>query len=550
MILASKEQIEEYTGKGCWGTRTLLDDFRDNVKNFSEQTAIIDPMDKQELLDSVPERPTWSEVGQAVDNITTALMDSGIGKDDVVMVQLPNCWELAALYFAIAAAGAVISPFPMQWRSKDVTYVAELTQAKAFISVESFHGFDHLAMGKEVARSVPSLDLFFSYGDIRRMIKQSPSRSFNPLNIDANEIFTICWTSGTESQPKGCPLSHNNWRFVAGLCHSATDTQPGEVLLTAVPMVNMTFVCTTLIVWLFAAGTLVIHHPFNPMFFLTQVIEEKVNFLGMVPALMNMLLQHPAVDDFDLSNIRFVGVGSAPPSHWAMREFKKRWNIDVGNVWGQNEGTGIFAGVKDIPEMELRVTNMPRYGCGHQWGSPLTEFIETKIVDVSGNGLEEKGAVGELCYRSPGVIPGYFQRPDLNKHAFDSEGFIRTGDLFQIKSDRFMQFFERSKDIIIRGGHNISAQEVENTIIAHSKIQEVAAVSIPDKNLGERTCVYVVLVPEQNISLDEITTFMEEQGVAIYKLPEHLEVVEALPRNPLGKIIKEKLRKDIREKLG
>jgi len=164
--------------------------------------------------------------------------------------------------------------------------------------------------------------------------------------------------------------------------------------------------------------------------------------------------------------------------------------------------------------------------------------------------VTEEGKVGELFYRGPNVIPGYFKRPDLTAKAFDQDGFFNTGDLFQVKDNDCVGFFDRSKDIIIRGGFNVSAQEVENMVLGHPKVLDAAAVAMPDEILGERTCIYLVLRPGEKIELPEIVAFMKGKGIAVYKIPERLEVVEAIPRNPVGKILKKVLREDIRKKIG
>ena len=550
MILASDEQIRAYTELGCWGTKTLLEDFKEHVRKTPDREALVDPGNKEALLGVPPERITYAELARAVDGTASALAAAGIGKDDIVIVQLPNCWELAMLYLAVARTGAAISPIPIQWRSKELAYVADLTRAKAFITVESFHGFRHLAMGREVQAKVPSLSRIFSYEDLRKMIAEPADPGLDAVPIDANDIFTICWTSGTEAQPKGCPLSHNNWRCQSDMA-AAAGMEAGDILLTAGPLVNMGAVGTVLMPWILLGGTIVLHHPFEPMLLLQQLVEEEINYTLLVPAVLNLLLKHPAAADVDLSHIRAITVGSAPPSLWSMQEFKKRWNIDIGNIWGQNEGTGFISGVRDVPDINLRVDHFPRYGVeGHEWSIPMAQFVRLKIVDPDGNELTEDGAVGELLYKGPNNIAGYFGRPDLNETAFDADGFLKTGDLFQIKGKLHLKFYDRAKDIIIRGGLNISAQEVENLILAHPDVQDAAAIGMPDDDLGERTCVYVVPNPGKTVTLEGIVAFMKEQGSAVYKLPERLEVVEAIPRNPVGKIVKKALRKDIAEKLA
>lgn len=550
MILASEKQIKSYTELGCWGKRTLVEDFAENAKKSPDQTALVDPLNKETLLGVSPQRITYAELARAVDNTASALMAEGIAKDQIVLVQLPNCWELAMLYLAIAKIGAIISPVPLQWRTKELTYAAELTCATAFITVDTFGNFNHFDMGKKIQKKVSSLKQIFSYADLRQMIERPCDSELDSIALDANDIVTICWTSGTEAQPKGCPMSHNNWQCQAGMA-IAGGMHPGDTLLTAGPLVNMGAVGTALMPWIMSGGTIVLHHPFDPMLLLQQLVQEKINWTLLVPAVTNLILKHPAAADVDLSHIRSITMGSAPPSLWSMEEFKKRWDIDIGNIWGQTEGTGIISGAKDVPEINLRKDLFPRYGVkGHTWSIPITQFIETKIIDPLGNELTKDGDVGELLYRGPNTIAGYFRRPDLNETTFDTDGFLRTGDLFQIKGEKYLKFFDRIKDIIIRGGMNISAQEVENMIMAHPLVQEAAVVGMPDETLGERTCAYVVPAPGQIITMESIIIFMKEQQAAVYKLPERVEIVESIPRNPVGKILKRNLREDIVQKLN
>ncbi len=545
MILASPDRIKEYTEQGCWLDRTLLDDFRENVKRDPEHIAIIDPLNKTELLGRAPERVTHRRMARAVEGVASALKAGGLAKDDIVLVQLPNCWEMAMLYLAIARTGAIISPLPVQWREREIGYVADLTGAKLLITVESFQGFDHLSMARRLIQEVPSLKSVLSYGQLLDMMDTEPDPELDIIPLDANDILTICWTSGTEAQPKGCPLSHNNWRCLAALA-MAGGNKPGDIMLTAGPLVNMASVGTVLVPWIIYGGTVVLHHPFNPALLLKQLVEEKVNYTLLVPAVMNLILKHPMAAGVDLSAIRAVTVGSAPPSLWAMKEFEKRWNIQMGNIWGQNEGTGIVSSLADVPEMELRVDHLPRYGAPcYTWSEEMANHVQTKLVDAEGRTVTEDGAVGEMLYRGPGVIQGYFNRPDLNKKAFDQEGYFRSGDLFQIKGDRYLRFFDRVKDIIIRGGQNISAQEVENILQAHPLIQDVAAVGLPDGSLGERNCVCVVPKSGETLTLKGIIEFMKENGTAAYKIPQRLEIVDSIPRNPVGKIMKDVLRREL-----
>ena len=551
MILASKEMIQEWTAKGAWEKKTLIDYFKEQVGKDPDKICLVDPPNKEELVGLKPERLTYKDLDKIVDATASSFIKMGIQKDDIIVVQLPNCWELAMLYLAITRAGALTSPLPVQWRATELEYIASLTEAKVFITVEEFHGFKHKEMGEKLQPKLPKLRHIITLEELREMGKGEISDELDKVKIDANDIFTLCWTSGTEAQPKGCPLSHNNWYVQAGLQEESAGINPGDNFLTAGPLVNMASVGTVYIQWLMLGGKLVLHHPFNGEILFKQLIDEEINYTLLVPALVNMLLKHPKVDEIDLSNVRAVTIGSASPALWSVQELKSRWDIEFGNIWGQNESTVIISGPFDIPDIEMRIDHFPQFGKpGTEWSSPRSKFIQTKLIDQdTGKELTEVGDVGELHYRGANVIPCYFKRPDITEKSFDREGYFNTGDLFKIQDGNCIGFFERTKDIIIRGGFNISAQEIENMLLGHPGVMDVAAVAIPDETMGEKTCVYVVPKEGEKVDLEDLTSFMKEKGIAVYKLPERLEVIDAIPRNPVGKILKKELREDIKKKL-
>ena len=554
MIFASEERIREWTSKGVWGTKTLLDCFKENTAKTPDLVCLADPPNKEALVGLKPERLTFRELDRAVDATAEALLARGISKDDIIMVQLPNCWELAMLYLAIARAGALASPMPMQWRQSEIEYIAGMTEARALITVEAFSGFKHREMMEKIQAKFPSIKDIILLEEIREMTKGPVTGKLAGIRIDANDAFTLCWSSGTEAQPKGCPLSHNNWLCQGNIGFELAPLKPGYNLITAGPLVNMASIGTVYIPWLIMGGKLVLHHPFDGPTFIMQLITEQIDYTLLVPAIVNAILKHPKVDQFNLSGVKAITIGAAPPSLWSVQELKRRWGIEFANIWGQNEGTANIAGPYDIPDLEMRIDHFPQFGkAGSKWlnvDSALRKSFHLKILNpVSRDELTEEGSVGELWYRGPNVIPGYYKRPDLTEKAFDKDGFFNTGDLFQIKDNDCIGFFDRTKDIIIRGGFNISAQEVENMLLGHPNIMDVAAVSMPDEALGEKVCVYVVPKTEEKLDLPELKAFMQEKGIAVYKIPERLEMISAIPRNPVGKVLKKILREDILNKL-
>ena len=555
MIFASSESVSEWTKKGLWGTKTLIDYFKENVAKTPDTIGLSDPLNKEALLGLKPEKLTFREIDQAVDATAEALIAKGIKKDDIIMVQLPNCWELAMLYLAITRVGALISPMPMQWRQSEIEYIVGLTEAKAFITVEEFAGFKHREMVEKLQPKFPFIKNIITLTEIRQMTKGNITGKLDGIKIDANDAFTLCWSSGTEAQPKGCPLSHNNWLCQGVFEYESAPIKPGYNLITAGPLVNMASIGTIFIPWLMTGGKLALHHPFDGPTFIMQLLTEDIHYTLLVPAIVNAILKHPKVDQFNLSNMKAITIGAAAPSLWSVQELKRRWGIEFANIWGQNEATANVAGPIDIPDLEMRIDHFPQYGKpGSKWSkinSKLRKNLHLKILDpVSREEITELGGVGELWYRGPNVIPGYFKRPDLTEKAFDKAGFFNTGDLFQIKDNDCIGFFDRTKDIIIRGGFNISAQEVENMLLGHPNVLDVAAVAMPDEALGEKVCVYIVPRTEEKPNLEDIKSFMKDKGIAVYKIPERIEIIAAIPRNPVGKILKSGLREDIRKKLG
>lgn len=539
MILHPPALIERYTKAGFWGERTLLDLIDAAAP---ERPAIVDPPDREALVGTPPAALDWGGFRRAVDAIASGLVRAGVRRDDIVMVQLPNVWELLALYFAVARAGGVISPMPMQWRASELRNVKETSGARLAIGVRRFKDAEPLAIAASLGLETLALE------DITAMAAGEVDRAaLDARRPGANDIFSLCWSSGTEANAKGCPMSHNNWLFQMRLLPNSVSVAEGDRVLAPAPMVNMTG-AVAWISWLAARGTLLLHHPVDVPLLLRQLMTDDVQFTILVPAILNMILKLPQVDQIDLSSVRSIATGSAPPSRWSMEEFKRRWNIEICNLWGQTEGTGLIGGPVDVPDFGKRADHFPWWGKeGTQW-APTVEGLELKLLGEDGQPRVRPEEVGELVYRGPNVFAGYFNRPDLAPTSFTEDGFFRTGDFFVVRDERHIGFFDRKKDMIIRGGFNISAAEVENLVLTSPLVQDVAAVAVPDEVMGEKTCIFVVPKPQQPVpALADIVEHLKRVGVASYKLPERLEIVETIPRNPVGKILKAQLRERIRE---
>ncbi len=567
MILCSEEQIREYTEKGWWGKETIVDLFLKNAEKTPDEIAVADPPNRAKLTVGEPLRLTYAEMRQTVDRLAAGFLELGIKMDDIVMVQLPNIVELACVYLALARIGAVASPLPVQYRTHELRHTMKLTEPKALVTTANFGGFNFVEMVRGLQPEFPSLKIIIGIGNdlpegvvpFQDLVSLSRSEKtlenyLAGINLTANDVFTICWTSGTEADPKGVPRSHNHWISIANVLVEGCEMDPGCNILNPFPFINMASIGGMFVPWLLTGGKFVLHHPLDLQVFLGQIQAERINYTVVPPALLNMLLQNPAIlKSVDISSVKSIGSGAAPLSPWMVREYQEKYGIYVINIFGSNEGISLVSGPKDFPNPDERAQYFPRWGVpGFTWKVRMGNQMLTKLVDPKTKKvITEKGVPGEMCIKGPAVFAGYYKRPDLTKKAFDDEGYFNTGDLFAIEGEgdnlnRYL-FCGRSKDLIIRGGMNISPEELEYLIIEHPKVAEVAVVGYPDEKLGERICAVVVPAKGETVTLEEIIEFLRKKDIAVYKLPEKIKIVEGLPRNPVGKVLKRELRDAVKD---
>jgi acyl-CoA synthetase (AMP-forming)/AMP-acid ligase II len=348
------------------------------------------------------------------------------------------------------------------------------------------------------------------------------------------------------------PRSHNHWIWIAWASVDGCEFERGHSLLNPFPMINMAGIGGMFVPWLLTGGKLVMHQPFDLQVFLGQIVLEKINYTVAPPALLNMLLMRPDVlQKVDLSSIKNIGSGSAPLSPWMVTKWQEEYLIPVINIFGSNEGASFTSGMQEFPDPAIRAQYFPRFGVpGFKWASRVAAQMSTKLV-ADGVVVSQPGIPAEMAIKGPGIFPGYYNRPELTKKAFDQDGYFYTGDLFEIAGEpgnlNAYKFVGRAKDIIIRGGMNISAEEVESLLIGHPKVAEVVIVGYPDERLGEVACAVVVPKPGQEVTLEDINALLIEKDVAIYKRPEKLIVMSALPRNPVGKLLKRSIKEMILE---
>jgi acyl-CoA synthetase (AMP-forming)/AMP-acid ligase II len=572
MILVDPVHIKRYTDARWWGSDTLWDVFVGHLRRQPQAEAVVDACNRSDFAHGQPRRLSWLELASEVDRMSGLLLDRGLQRDDIVLVQLPNTIEQFVVYLSCARLGLVLSPVPIQYREHELQHILSLTQARAVVTFTQIG-----SAGKAHASAVMWLQLQRAHPHLSQVLCWGPdapagacpietnwppadasllkrlARAEQDARVSANDVLTVCWTSGTEASPKGVPRSHNEWLVVAPSIIEAAQLQPGARLLNPFPLINMAGLSSSFATWLVLGGTVVQHQPFLLPVFLEQLRTERIDYTVSPPAILNTLLQHDELlEGIDFKRLRRIGSGSAPLSDWMVRGFEERHDVRIVNYFGSNEGAALTSSDIDVPDPALRAQFFPRAGVdGHQWKISTTRKIRTRLVDLdSGQEIVQAGQVGELRFTGPTVFSGYFRAPDLSARAFDEQGFYRTGDLFEIAGDRlqYYRYVGRSKDLVIRGGVNISSEEIESLLMACPGVQDVAVVAVPDPILGERLCACIVAKPGHTPTLSDLQRFLrDDKRVAVYKLPEYLLPVESLPRNAVGKILKRELRERARE---
>ena len=538
----TKQQIEEYTRLGFWDKWTFCDYIKRWANAFPDKEALID----------VNTRLTWSQYNTMMDRMALNFLELGIKKDDLVVTQIPNCVESIITEMALARIGACIVPLAMQWREHELNYVIGQTKAPAVIMTKEYGKFNYVDYAKRLQGQNPSIKHIILMGNdlpegtvsFQKMwenrLEEKYSTDYLDTNckIDANDVLTMCYTSGTEADPKGCPRTHNHWKCYerAGFLHHIQENASDRVVM-ALPWINLFGQCIGILPMAMTGGTLILLDGFNPAIMAQTIQNEKATLYAGVPAMHVALLNYPDLDKYNFSSLRLAFTGGAPCPAAVIKQMMEKFGCLVTNGFGSNEGHGNATEMGMDPELVATTIGLRLL------------YSQIKIVDENNNILGP-GKVGEFCQKAPYIISGYYKRPELNAQKWDDEGFYHTGDACSLGEDGFYRFITRLKDIIIRGGMNISAEEVEFILYKHPKVLNVALVGMPDDRLGERACAYVELKEKgDEISLEDIQAFMDQEKVAKYKWPERLEVVDALPRTPTGKVLKYILRDKIARKL-
>jgi 2,3-dihydroxybenzoate-AMP ligase len=500
------------------------------------------------VVDVEGNRLSYAELAAEAARLAAGLHRLGIRRTDRVVVQLPNITEFLTLCFALFRIGALPVMALPPHREHEISYLVEHSEAVAYAVPDRFRGFDFLELAATIRAGAPSLEHVLVAGDAEgdgavALADLAVDDEDALAAVDADgpssaDVALFLLSGGTTALPKLIPRTHDdyvyNFRASAAVCGFSDDT----VYLACLPVShNFPLGAPGLLAALDAGGRVALSPDPGPATAFMMIERERVNVTSVVPAVAIRWMDSPLVAQADLSSLVLLQVGGARLQPEAARRVGPVLDCRLQQVFGMAEGLLNYTRAGDPDDVIVETQ-----------GRPCSEHDELRIVDEDGYEVAE-GEAGELLTRGPYTIRGYYRADEHNARAFTPDGFYRTGDRVRMHPSGNLVVDGREKDLINRGGEKISAEEIENLMLAHPKVLEVAAVAMPDPALGERTCAYAVLRPGERLDLDELLAFLAQKKLARFKLPERLECVAALPLTNVGKVDKKNLREDIARKL-
>lgn len=532
----NEQRRAAYRQQGLWGDASLAD--------YWQQTARAMP-DKIAVVDNHGASYTYSALDHAASCLANWMLAKGIESGDRIAFQLPGWCEFTVIYLACLKIGAVSVPLLPSWREAELVWVLNKCQAKMFFAPTLFKQTRPVDLILPLQNQLPQLQQIVG---VDKLAPATSSLSLSQIIADntslttaitthGDELAAVLFTSGTEGLPKGVMLTHNNILASERAYCARLNLTWQDVFMMPAPLGHATgFLHGVTAPFLIGARSVLLDI-FTPDACLALLEQQRCTcMLGATPFvydLLNVLEKQPA----DLSALRFFLCGGTTIPKKVARECQQR-GIKLLSVYGSTESSP--HAVVNLDDPLSRFMHTDGYAAAG---------VEIKVVDDVRKTLPP-GCEGEEASRGPNVFMGYFDEPELTARALDEEGWYYSGDLCRMDEAGYIKITGRKKDIIVRGGENISSREVEDILLQHPKIHDACVVAMSDERLGERSCAYVVLkAPHHSLSLEEVVAFFSRKRVAKYKYPEHIVVIEKLPRTTSGKIQKFLLRKDIMRRL-
>lgn len=514
----TKEMMERFTKSGYWGKVSISDFWKKNAKEIPNKEAMVDGN----------RRLTWAEAAKLMDRLALALLETGLKKDDVVVLQLPNNIELMLLRLACERAGLLHLPAQRTMRDTEMLHVLKQSEAKAIVVPWKYRNFDYIEMLKELKPQLPNLKYIIVWGDevpkgilsLKEMMTNPIESKYKPDYLESKkikpmEVSLIALTTGTTGLPKlvewpSCAL------VICGLLIKNLGMTGNDItgsFTAAVLGPNAPAFCVGVQV---GAKIVFLEH-WTIEDGLKLIEKEKITLPCIVPTQLAEMMAYPGLDKYDLSSIRAVRSAGAPIPYSVARASEEKFGFRIQNGYGASDfGSICETSIDDPPEVRLLTAGVPMPG------------FEVQLRDSTGKEVP-KGSIGEVFARAMCSASGYFKDPETTAQMWTKDGWYRTGDLGRFDEGGHMLVVGREKDMILRGGQNIFPAEVENLLLTHPCVADASIVAIPDSIMGERACACVVTKQGKSITLEEMVSFLKGKKIAPYKLPEKLVILKSLP---------------------
>lgn len=541
------EFAERYRKKGYWEGITFGEMLADRAAKYPNNIAVIDG----------ERRWTYSQLDHQANILAEAFLNSGWKKGDRVVVQLPNIAEFFSVVFGLFRAGILpVFSLPAH-RITEISHFIEASGASGYIFAATHEGFDYRVMASQIVARLSQSGIQQAElkqivcgttpGDIGLLEGQVPledllsSQSYTPADPPASppvssDVAFLQLSGGSTGLSKLIPRTHDDYiyslRGSVEICELTTET----VYLGVLPIAhNYPMSSPGTFGTFYAGGTVVLSPSPAPDVAFPIIEREKVNFTGVVPPVAIIWVQAAASGSHaDISSLKVLQVGGAKLTPEVAKRIKQTLNVTLQQVFGMAEGLVNYTRLNDPDE----ITTFTQ-------GRPISADDEIIVVDNDDNPVRP-GTPGHLLTRGPYTIRGYYNAPAANAASFTSDGFYRTGDIVVLREDGYLEVHGRATDHINRGGEKVSAEEVEDHLLAHPGVRDAALVSIPDEYLGERSCAFIIPAGDPPRAA-ELKRWIRERGVASYKVPDRIIFVDEFPATGVGKVSRKDLRAAIKE---
>lgn len=515
------ELADSYRAAGYWTGTTLGELLRNTAHRLPDRPALLGA------------RPlTYAELDAAADRMAYGFRALGLSPGDRVVVQLPNTPEFAIVLFGLLRAGIIpVLTLPAHRRA-EIAHLADLSGAVAYLIADRQGDFDYRELAAGLCATVTSVRhvlVLGDPGDFTDLLSIARDSGTLP-DLDPSDIALMLVSGGTTGLPKLIARTHDDYVYNATASAAVCALGESDVYLAALPAAhNFPLACPGILGTVATGGALAFVTDPSPESAFAVIERYGVTVTAVVPPLAQLWSAAVEWEDADISSLRLLQVGGAKLAEVNAREIAPALNVTLQQVFGMAEGLLNFTRLDDDPDLI----------CTTQ-GRPLCPADEIRVVDESGADVAP-GAEGELLTRGPYTLRGYYRAPEHNSRAFTPDGYYRSGDLVRQLPSGHLVVSGRIKDVINRGGENISCDELEEHLLAHPAVRHAAAVGLPDPGLGEKVCAVLVVTGEMP-GLAEIKEFLTGRGLATYKLPDVLRRADTLPVTAVGKIDKKALR--------